>query len=597
MRRLRCRYPFERWDCSVCGELQSRPPVSVLAGLACEDCIDHGYRGEPFIPLTVGPSRPAVKPDYRPMFAVCMRDENVLTEAGELFELSQLPARLRERKPGESGRRRLEPPPEQLPAGIVVTDHGVELVGYLEQSELRKDPLFNWQLGLRSHSAWRPEAGSRSRFEFVVPKPTRFGFASQRGGRRRAKGRARWYQLLDVAMFCELPDGWGEPDVRELLEFGASLRSWANENQLPVLASASAYGSRLLRDSRFGGGWHRKVPASTNARIRPLLPGNHYQLMGDAAIYNAAHKLDQKQAHHHAALVTRFPGPDRLEASGYWRQPAPPDGARMGTRGPIRAGTAQHAELLEQAGVFHVALSVPELVAIDSLAIPQLRKPGRRWQTLTSVEIDHVRGMRDQGVRILDIWCCWTSPDDDDRLREYAFWSGEQLAHAGATRAWLKPLLLAAYGMLAVKPSRFRNAWRWCGRPDGAIGWQTRYGALVGYEKSGRRERESSTANVIWRALIESQVRLESLRFAQQLRELRFRPISIYADAVFALGDGTPPAPIPWRYEGLIHHLQFESASRYRSREETRLPGSPRAKGPRIDHREPVFAPDANERG
>lgn len=599
MRLLRCRYPFEPWDCSVCGRAQDRPPVSVKAGLACESCIDRGRRGEPFVPLTVAPAKPRTEHDDRPIYAVCMRDGQVLTEHGETFELDQLPARLRERKPGEAGRvasgagwhaTRTEKVSEQLPAGIVVTDAGVDLIGFLDRSELGKHSLWQWQLGLRSHAAWRPEARSKSRFEFVVPRPVRFGFASQRNGRRRAKGRARWYQVLDVSMFIELPEGWGEPDAGELLTFGLDLRSWANRNQLPILTSASAYGGRLLRDARFGGGWRRKVPAATNESLRAFLPGNHYQLLGDRPIYPRAHKLDQQRAHHYATFVTRFPDANRLEAHGHWRQPQPRELARFGDRGPIKAGSERWRELLDQAGLFVIAARVPELVAIDQLAIPAFRKSGIRWRVLTSVEIEHARRLHGRGVRLLDIWCCWTSPDDDDRLREYAYWSSRQLdRQPPGIKRWLKPTLLAAYGMLAVRPNRFRNAWKWCGPGDGAIGWQTRYGTLIGTERSGTRERESQTANVLWRALIESQVRLESLTFAQQLRAQRFRPVSVYADAVFATGQGTPPAPLPWRYEGVVTDLEFESPQRYRSREELRLPGTPRRRGFPVDHNEPVF--------
>jgi hypothetical protein len=233
--------------------------------------------------------------------------------------------------------------------------------------------------------------------------------------------------------------------------------------------------------------------------------------------------------------------------------------------------------------MFTIAVSVPERVAIDSLQLPQLRKVGRHWQTFTSVELDHVRRLRPDGVRLLDIWCAWTSPTDDDRLREYALWSGQQLAAASPSeRKWLKPLLLSTYGMLAVRPSKFRSGFRWCKRPDGAVGWPTRFGTLVGLERSGRHEREPQATNVLWRALIESRVRLESLTFARELRLAGIRPIAVYADAVFATAANSSIEETvwraPWRYEGTVTDLIFESAGRYRSREETRLPGSPRGR-------------------
>lgn len=593
MIRLRCRFPFDPWRCSCCGKLiEGRAPHSYLAGLACDGCLDRGIRGEPFIPLTVKPANPTARPEARQIVAVCMRDQRCVTEHGETFGLEGLVERIRERKPGELGRKGTLRPgmPERLDPCFVVTDHGLDLLGYLEHSRAAESRMWNWNNALRAPSAWRPEARSRSRAVFVEPRPVRFGYASRNGGEKRAKCRARWYELLDVNHFCELPGGWGNPDAIELLRFGVELREWANREHLPMLTSASAYGSRLLRDARFGGGWRRKVPAATNAALRSKLPGNHYQLLTPTGrTLETVHKFDQHAAHHHAALVTRFPDADELEVSGWFRRPPPREGARVTRQatGAIEGLSDRARELLARPGVFTLAIHVDERIALDKLTIPALRHPGTSWRTVTSVELAHIRELRDQGYRIGlgDIWCAWTSPATDDRLNEFAWWATERISAATAKqKRWLKPALLAAYGMLAAKPRRFRNVWRWCSNPDGAVGFPTRYGQLFGYERASKRERESQTANVLWRALIESSVRLESLRFAQHLRAGGMRPLSIYADAVFAAGDlddfrqlaRVSAVPAPWRYEGVIHDLSFESPSRYRAREETRLPGTRR---------------------
>lgn len=513
----------------------------------------------------------------RPLVAVSMARGQAALEGGEVFELPGLVDRLREYAPGERGTAgRTEP----LPPAIVLTDNALDLLGFLDQSTCAKSPFWQWQVSIRSTGAWRPEARSHGR-QFLQATPRRFGYASRVGGHRRPTGRSRWYLMLDPHQFCELPGGWGALELTDLLRFGLELREWTNRVRLPLLQSVSSYGGRLLRDARFGEGWRRKVPAATNRRIRTLLPGNHYQLLtGRELTHPLAHKWDQQAAHHHAAYMSRFPHSDELRVAGRFRTPAPPAGAPFTVRGPIRAGSPEWFELTSRPGMFTIAVSVDERVALDNLELPQLRRAGRHWQTFTSVELEHVRAT--PGVRLLDLWCCWTSPQEDDRLRDYAAWASRELEAAEPTRRrWLKPLLLAAYGMLAVRPSKFRNGWRWCHRPDGAVGWQTPYGQLVGLERVGRREREPQTANVLWRAIIESRVRLESLRFARELRGAGARPIAIYADAVFATA--APEfdhfyAPAPWRYEGPIHELSFESPGRYRSREEVRLPGSPRAR-------------------
>lgn len=581
IRRLRCRWPFEPWDCTACGRrIEGAAPVSATAGLVCEPCIDRGRRGEPFIPLTVNMVESKSPREKRPLVAVCVRDNQCVTEAGSVFDLTGLVERIRDREHGEAGRKgRLRSNlPAQLPPSIVVTDMGMELLAFLDHSPCARSPLWQWQATLRTPSAWRPEARASSPRAWTIPKPVMFGYASRRGGRRHAEGRARWYQLLDVTDFCELPNGWGEPDAAELMRFAICLREWACSNQLPMLTSASAYGSRLLRDARFGGGWRRKVPSSTNSQLRRHLPGNHYQLLTRPNLRHAqVHKLDQEGAHHYAALNTRFPHPDLLRADGWFRQLPPADGAPVRDHGPIRHLSDRWSQLIERPGLFCIAVHADERMAADRLELPALRRAGVRWRMLTSVEIAHLAATGRKFI-LGDIWAAWTSVEVDERLNEYAWWSGRELDHNRVLRGWLKPTLLAGYGLLAAKPRRYRTAWRWCSRPDGGVGFQTSRGLLVGYERATKREREPQTTNVLWRALIESQVRLESLTFARRLREQGWRPIAIYADAVFATGPDGPPTPSPWRYEGVVHDLEFESPARYRSREETRLPGSPRAR-------------------
>lgn len=579
MRRLRCRYPYESWECSCCGtRVDDAPPSAALRGLCCERCLDRGLVGEPFIPLTVRSVPPIRRPEDRPIVAASMRQERCALENGETFGLEGLVDRIRERRNGETGWHDL---PDRLPRSIILVDNSIDLLGYLNNSRCASSPFWQWRVSLRDRTAWRPEASRRCTHSFITMKPVQFGYAKavrQNGVLRRRKGNTGLFHLMICpSMFCELPGGWPELELRDLITFGRELRDWTNHARLPLLASVSAYGARLLKDGRFDDrSWRRKVPAATNRRLRRRLPGNHYQLLTRPGLTHlTVHKFDQDLAHHHAALTNRFPHADQLDARGHYRTDPPRNGTPAHGPGAIRTGSSEWSELLTHAGLFHIAITVPQRLLGDPLQLPQLRTPGATWQTLTSVEVEHAR--RIPGVRLGDIHTCWTSPDDDDRPREYAWWAGQELqAAAGESRrAWLKPLLLAPYGMLAVRPGRFRSAWRSCSRPDGMVGFTTRYGELVGYERGTGRPVEPATVNVLWRAIIETSVRLESLRFARELQEQQMRPISIYADAVFATG--SPPERLrpPWRHDGIVHHLTFETPGRYRSQEETRLPGTP----------------------
>jgi hypothetical protein len=562
-----------RWECTGCYEPQTVAPSGDT--LTCDRCIDAGRRGEPFIPLTVKMTPAKGTPDLRPVVAVCVRDFQCVTEDGETFDLEELSERLRPRKAGERGRARLGVP-DELPPAIVVTDQGVDLLAWLDNGPCGRDPFWQWQVALTEMSAWRPEAGRvrRRRAVALQPRPMRFGFSSRKGASRRAHSKARWYQVIDVHRFCELPDGWGDLDARALLRFGVQVRDWCNMQHLPVGSSGSAIGSRLLRDERFGAGWRRKIPAATNARARTMLPGNHYQLLTvSGKRFPEAHKFDMRRAHHWAALTGGFPHPDLLNAEGWFRH-MPHDGQ---TAGPIKAGSPRWRMMVARPGMFIARVHVPERVALDVLEIPALRRRGERWVVLSSDEIDYVR-RHGAGVRLGDVWAAWTSPEVDERLNEYSWWAQTELSRPGAP-AWLKPTLLSPYGLLAAKARKYRSAWRWTSRSEGEIGWPTAHGELVGMEREAGKAREPAHTNVIWRCLIEARVRMEALRFAREIRGAGARPLAVYADAVFATAANSPfqttALPEPWRCAGVIHDLTFDGAQRYRAREETRLPGTP----------------------
>jgi hypothetical protein len=570
--RLVTRGPAVAWTCGPCGAEQTAAPSGDT--LTCDACFDAGYRGEPYIPLIVKMTAPKRTSEMRPILAVCMREMTVLTEDGEMFSVEELAGRLRERRPGERAGS-ISDTGEPLPPAIVTVDHGVDLLAWLDNSACADSPFWQWQVALTEMSAWRPEAKARKRSSVSLqPRPMRFGFASRSRGRRRQEGRARWYQMIDVHRFCELPDGWGAPDARELLRFGVSLREWCNANRVPVSSSGSGIGSRLLRDSRFGGGWRRKIPAATNARARTLLTGNHYQLLTvSSKRIEMAHKFDMRRAHHWAALTTGFPHPDTLDAHGWFRHM--PHGE---DDGPITMGSPRWETLARSTGLHIVRVFTPKIVAADPLELPQLRRAGRRWVALSSDELAYVRA-RGDGVRVGDMWASWSSPDLDDRLNAYSWWAQTAL-EAPDAEPWLKPALLSVYGLLAARARRYRSAWRWTSQSEGELGWHTPRGMLVGMELPAGREREPAHVNVVWRAMIERRVRMEALRFARSLRDRGMRPVSIYADAVFATGNVDPIIfPVPWRYEGVIHDLAFDGPQRYRAREETRLPGTPRERG------------------
>lgn len=545
--------------------------------------------GEPFIPLTVAPRKVKTRPDARMVVAVSMAEGKCLVEQSdgepELIGLGELVARLRERPAGRP-MTKASRDAEQLPAAIVVTDCGTDLLGYLNsRRELADNDFWQWKISLREHSAWRPEAKSKSQRVFTRECVDLFGFASKRGDRRRAGGRSRYYQVLDPAHFSDAAGrmiAGGYEGLEALLRFGQDVREFCNEQGLRMASTAAGIAAQLLRDPRFWPKWRRKMPAADNARARAQLPGNHYQLLVDELAAPAdAHKMDMSSAHHTMAALGSFPASDTMRCHGNFRHP-PDAGAAYELDGlGERRGLGR--EILEQHGMFCVALNVRR-AAITPFSLPAVRAPGRHWRYVFSTELPELLELeRRRLVRIERIEAAWVGPEVDEGLSEYAWWSVDQLRRASSyRRKWLKPALLAAYGLLAAKPRCHRNAWCWA-NADQDIVIHTRYGDLFGVERATKRPRESPTVNVIWRGLIESALRSTVLQRARELEQLGHRVVSIYADAIFTRGgEGPPPAPPPWRYEGVRHNLKFYGECHYASQEEVRLPGIKRAELDRV---------------
>jgi hypothetical protein len=589
--RVVCRPPFSAWTCSGCNVefVDCAPPVARM-GLVCQGCLDAGAgMGEPFIPLTVPPRKVKVRPERRMVVAVSVSEGMCLVEredqAPELITLEQLVERLRERPPGRP-MTKASRDVEQLPPAIVVCEpgSGTDLLGYLNsRSELTSSRFWQWKVSLRDHSPWRPEA--RSQRVFTRECVDLFGFASKRGDERRAGGRSRYYQVLDPAQFSDAAGRMvvtgGYEGLESLLRFGQDVRAFVNEQGLRMATTAAGVAAQLLRDPRFWPAWRRKMPAADNARAREQLPGNHYQLCVDELAPPAdAHKLDMHAAHHTTAAFTEMPAADTFRCHGNFKHPPAAGAAYELDDFPERRGLGR--EILEQHGMFCVALNVRR-AAVGTFSLPAVRQPGRHWRYVFSTELAEILELeRRRLVRIERIEAAWCSPDVDRGLSEYAWWAVDQLRRGDSyRRRWLKPALLAAYGLLAAKPRRHRNAWAWA-NSELSIVIHTRHGDLFGVERATTRARESQTANVIWRCLIESALRAAVLARARELEREGHRVVSLYADAIFTRGD-PPAAPPPWRYEGVRHKLKFYGACHYASVEEVRLPGIKRAERDRVE--------------
>src|SRR5207245_8648734 len=106
---------------------------------------------------------------------------------------------------------------------------------------------------------------------------------------------------------------------------------------------------------------------------------------------------------------------------------------------------------------FLLRINVPAIKP-ECFPPPYLQTMGRRLAWIYSNELPLVREF---GAEIEGIEAAWISCDSEHGLNEYANWALSEIQAADAKRRrWLKPTLLATYGLLASKPRKMEFAYR-----------------------------------------------------------------------------------------------------------------------------------------
>lgn len=351
------------------------------------------------------------------------------------------------------------------------------------------------------------------------------------------------------------------PQVR-LLKWAVALRDFCDENGMEVRPSIGSISSQFWTDRRFYPHPRRKVPRVINDRARENLPGNHYALftMPTPEQEFTGLYLDQTRAHHFHARTTPMPHADSLYAYGYFQDPL-----------KERPLTTAHYLWDDVPNDFY------GLVCVE-VALPEQPLTGFDWikksgpHFLFTNEIPH---LIDSGYLVLGVRAAWGSFARDEGVARYATFAEAQLdRYKGA--AWVKPLLLAAYGTLATRAGYGETVFR-LARKGEPVQILTGRHTLNGILTKRPCKLEPGIANVIHRGMIEAACRSESIGYAQHLSEWEGRRVlSIYADAVIVEADDDKLLayiPEPWRLKATLNHLQFISQQAFVSGEMTKLPG------------------------
>lgn len=362
-------------------------------------------------------------------------------------------------------------------------------------------------------------------------------------------------------------------ELVKLLKWGVTLRDFCVENNINIRPTMGSIAAQFLTDPRFYSAKRRKVPMHTNGRARENLPGNHYYLnvRPDPSNDFQAYYIDQHRSHHYHARTVALPDSDHCFAFG-----------RFGDLGlsdlPIDGSFT---------GLYCLDLIPPD----RQVPFDWMKNVGKEIERafVYSNELPH---LLDMGYRVHTVRAAWGSCKRDTGLPKYARFAENQLDRYGDA-PWLKPLLLATYGVLATRPMNRQAVFRLAKRGT-PVTIRTGRRQLNGLFVESPKKLEPGVAHVIQRGMIEAACRSESVGLAQWLDFLGHTVLSIYADAVMVEVDDDKPMPTlpePWRYKRTLNHLQFISHQAFQSDGMTKLPGVGREIVAYRQHRMPGHAP------
>jgi hypothetical protein len=508
----------------------------------CSAVDEHEKQLRPF-ERTVKPRRRT----YKRLPVIAVGTSYFLTESGETGTIPNL----------------IDTLPEYPPTLFVTVGSSGDFVAMLESCYIPRTP-----------GAWRWRIVPQEKSMFTVGgfmRPTRAEVPVNYFGWR-APG--SYHKAIDPITFCgqKIGDVWpdevtvvaSDPEwrlVRKLLAWATAIRDFCDENGMEVRSTQGSIAAQFLTDPRFYPHARRKVPHVINDRAREHLPGNHYFLNVAPAPSNnfTAHYLDQHSAHHYHAQTTPLPDSNHCFAFGRFLDLAPAP--------PLRIDP-------DFMGLYCLDLSAPaNRPAFDWIGNGLAERIGDTLdvQFIYSNELQH---LLDVGYRVRAVRAAWGSVKRDTGIARYAHWATEQLdKYNGA--AWLKPILLATYGVLATRPMNRQSVFR-TAKKGVPVEIRTGRRQLNGLLVQNPRKLEPGVAHIIQRGMIEAVTRSETIGLAQWLDYLGHTVLSLYADAVIVEADDDRPLPAlpePWRLKKTLNHLQFINTQAFQSDGMTKLPG------------------------
>lgn len=371
-------------------------------------------------------------------------------------------------------------------------------------------------------------------------------------GKRYRPGSVKWV-VLNLELFCESTD---------IEQAGRALVELAERRGISPRTSPGAFGAAMLRASSE---WNRKrtpAPWFISEAAREQLPGNFYIRRAGYNSVQGAYYLDQKSSHHSIVSSIGMPHPKYLHARGHYR--AVEDG-----RTPPWKESLPDAQI----GMVRAVIECDFLPdSVRHLYPPWAHESGKHSRWIWTPELR----LFDRRIRLRWISASLTSCRADPVLQEYADWSLSQLARDDA-HASIKPALLAAYGMLAVRSRQKITHYSVHGRTKPARAEVVKLPLLPKvYRSTVESRRVPSIQNVVARGVIEAECRARSIELARRLESEGREVVHIYADGLIVACDALPlDLPEYWSVKMSLSEVSGPEDNQIVSREIVRLPGIP----------------------
>jgi hypothetical protein len=441
----------------------------------------------------------------------------------------------------------LEPRLLQRPGGIIAGRNLYPVLAPIA-AQLRRD--HGWTATI---SAQRQRAKEKRVKGLLYFSHLTYRFAKIRSnGRRYRPGSIKWL-VLNLELFSESTDIEGA---------ARALVALAERRGIRARHSPGSFGGALLRASEAWEDKRRPAPRFVSAAAREVMPGNLYALRHGYRGIKRGYYLDQKSSHHTVSASIPLPHPHFLRARGRFRAVE---------RGEFPKWLDSPHLLRHHYGVIAAVVECRRIAPTKlHLYPPWAQTPGRRMVWIWTPELR----LLDVDVQLVHISASLTSFKLDPILLEYAEWA---LAHlATHPHSAVKPALLAAYGMLAVKSGTPIVRYSVHGRTKPPRAESCTLPLLDNvYRSTVEQRRTPSLQNVVARGVIEAEVRTRSLEMARRLEGDGIPVVHIYADGLIADCGQLPFLPPDWRCVTALTDVSAANPSTITSRELVRLPGIP----------------------